>query len=102
MSCLKKEKRTFIDLFKYYDCSSCNEKKEDEIIKIGFETLNIFYINSCQNFKSFQKFKLLLKDFILYDKVFIYMWLEKSELEKCFEYLPLFLSENCDLYLIIT
>lgn len=44
MYCEKKEKRSLIDLFKVYDCLACKYYLDDEVIKIGYNYIKVYYL----------------------------------------------------------
>ena len=69
MYCLKKTKRSFDDLFKEYDCRKCSNYLSDEVIKIGYNDIHIYYLeNGCKYKKRDitynKKSKLIFKDIV--------------------------------------
>lgn len=113
MYCIKKERRNVFTLLKEYDCKNCPNFLNDEIIKIGNNTIKIFYlINECK-FNNHNvvgnnlKVNLIFKDiYIDYIKDFrsknIFLWLNKSDnLNKYYLELNYFLNNDFNVYIII-
>ena len=89
-------KRTFFNVFNYYDCFGCKRFRKDEELIIEEKKVNIYnmyigcvdYLNLDDYYKELyialnKRIKLFLKDIIinnLYGKNYIYLWLDEFDL----------------------
>ena len=112
MKCIKKERRSFENIFKEYDCKDCIHYLNDEEIKIGYKSIHIFYLqNGCKyNKKEIiynKKSKLIFKDiyidmYINKNDNNIFLWLDsKDSLNRYYEEFNYFLNNNYNIYIII-
>lgn len=102
MNCNKKETRTFYNLFKILTCDNCNNEYDYNYIYIGNNTINIYIINNeCNNtIKKEKMTKLFFKEGILNDND-LFIILDKKEYYFYFDYLPILLEFNCNLFVLI-
>ena len=112
MYCLKKTKRGFDNLFKEFDCKKCSNYLNDEIIKIGYKNINIYYLeNECKFKKGSiiynKKSKLIFKD-IYIDQVInnnyhnIFLWLDsKDTLNNYYDDFNGLMEDGYNIYIII-
>lgn len=85
--CPKKEKRNIYNIFKEYSCYECKYRTRDEIIKIGYKTIHIYYLSKCDiNYYKgldIRRSKILFKDIILdsfnKDSNNIFLWLDNED-----------------------
>ncbi len=101
-----KSKRTFFDLFMFYDCKDCKLLVSDEYYNIGDLLVNIYYIERCllnenndEIIKS-DKLKILLKDSIINQRNNIIIWLDEFDFEKNEQLVYDLLSFNLDVQII--
>ena len=102
MKCIKNTKRTFFNLFEIFSCDNCFESIQYDYIYIGNNIINIYsFNNNCINKEKRKEFiGLFLKETIL-NNLDIYLILSENEYEKIFDYLPLLLESDSNIYILI-
>lgn len=103
MNCLKKTKRTFLNIFEIFSCDNCESYYKNYYIYIGLNKIRIFEYNSeCINKETINKYyRLILKDVITNQINYEFLVLTKKEYKKIFDYLPLFMKEKNDLFIVL-
>lgn len=113
MSCEKNERRTFLSLFKIFNCP-CPLQKEDEIIYIGNRYIEINYMfNSCYYLLNEddityltlenKKLHIWLNEVIINQDLLFILWLDDiSYLDKYFDYFTLILDEGNSIKIIVS
>lgn len=91
MKCRKKESRTLLSLLENYKCEGCIYYLENEIIKIGYHTLYLYYPYKCKIEKIscneiFFNVKLasFLLDYIRKKEDDLLIWISEEKLEDYF------------------
>lgn len=102
MSCNKNKIRSFHNLFEILTCDNCNNEYNYSYIYIGNNIINIYIINNeCNNtIKKEKMTNLFFKECIINNND-IFIVLEKNEYYQTFDYFPILLEFNCDLYVLI-
>ena len=109
MQCKKKEVRNLFNLLEEFKCDNCPNFLQDEIIKIGYQTIKIYYLcNMCINdYKTYlfasKKAKLIFKDIIENtDKDIIFLWVsKKDDFHNYYQELEKFMEMGMKIILII-
>lgn len=92
--CNKRRKRNIFNLIRDYNCEQCPKFKEDKVIRIGINTLYIYYIfTGCaeEKIKEWRflvnmKLQRILYDYLLSKGDELLIWLEDElDLEKYFD-----------------
>lgn len=106
MNC--KERRTIYNLFKIFDCQSCNSFIKDEEFVVGRRKVNIYYsINKCKldDFIDFKesiyfnkKIKMFLKDAILNQGNILVLWLDEDIINN--DIIELLLEFDLDIHIM--
>lgn len=101
-----KRKRTFFDLFVFYDCNDCKLLVSDEYYNIGNLNVNIYYIERCllnvsnDEIIASDKLKILLKDSIINQSNNIIIWLDKFDFDRNEQLIYDLLSFDLDVQII--
>lgn len=110
--CKKKERRSLINLFKVFDCDNCKYLLEDEIIKIGYQIIQVYYLkqmcifdNKDIFYKDSERIRIIFKEIIfsvIKKEKNIFLWLEvDDDLSRYYDEMEYFLNNGYNIIIII-
>ncbi|MCK9471202.1 MAG: hypothetical protein WC006_03565 [Bacilli bacterium] len=102
-------KRNIFNLFEFFSCTGCKNKKEDEYIYIGRNVIAIYHLfDNCINLEidvdflvyDNPKLKLLLRDAIKYQDEIFFCFLEDFKLDNYYEMFEKIIEDNFSIQII--